>query len=611
MQLHALDVRVRGKGSDRQVQVASRAGSDTPVFTEEVPFDHPFGDKVLEEIRWYLEDYLKYPEESCHEKRAHEAQQEMRKCGRQLFQLVFGSGRAFEYFNAAVRDGLRTCEVVISADDPAVLALPWELMYCDDYQYLAFKLGGLCRSLNMAPVKPITNNTDNCLNVLLVICRPNSASGMDPLCVARRVLDSPEMRLKIQKRCLSFTVLRPPTIVEFVRELDRKRGFYQVVHFDGGGRDCRLEFETDDGEGEWIAADRIGQHLYDCGVRLFLLHASRSAKICESFSSVASQMIRAGAKGVVAMAYKVSAEGACVFMVRLYEELILGNTICSAVASGRRQLHIEDTRTTPTGRRSMQDWMVPVIYQQERYIAHTPRDSTDSTDPYVELRFSQGAPPAGRYGFIGRDYEMHELGLKFRRKNCLVHLMGDEGRGKTELARGWARWLIDTNGVREIAFTDLKKIVGLKEVKKALSESLAIAPFDAIDSETSLRATLQSLRETKYLIVWDGLDHIGEIEDVCSFLVSFLKMLVDGTWWILLISRNPLPWLEEKHRKFTLEDMSESDARVLAKEHLEQEDLGHYVRSGVYMHALTKIGRNPLLLVKEIRNECQILSTVG
>jgi hypothetical protein len=45
------------------IQLSWQHGQSTPRFANTVKFEHPFTQKVLEDLRWYLEDYLSFPYE--------------------------------------------------------------------------------------------------------------------------------------------------------------------------------------------------------------------------------------------------------------------------------------------------------------------------------------------------------------------------------------------------------------------------------------------------------------------------------------------------------------------------------------------------------------------
>jgi len=173
--------------------------------------------------------------------------------------------------------------------------------------------------------------------ILLVISRPFGDQDIPLGTVARPVLEA----LQPLRPGLELEVLRPPTFDALVSRLNARRGFYHLVHFDGHGSfagpagrgpfqfrrregEGHLVFEREDGTPHVVSSEELGQALATCRVPLFVLNACQSAEEGEQdpFSSVASQLVAIGAKGVVAMSYSVYADAAALFMGMFYERLV-------------------------------------------------------------------------------------------------------------------------------------------------------------------------------------------------------------------------------------------------------------------------------------------------
>ncbi|MDJ0705471.1 MAG: hypothetical protein QNJ46_19510 [Leptolyngbyaceae cyanobacterium MO_188.B28] len=115
--------------SEGTLQLSWQRGQAAPRTAPTVPFEHPFDTPVLEEVRWYLEEYLNFPY-GLEPDRARQVEQSFQIWGEQLFELIFRSSEeARTFFQEATRAGLDHCELAVSSDDPAVLNLPWELIY--------------------------------------------------------------------------------------------------------------------------------------------------------------------------------------------------------------------------------------------------------------------------------------------------------------------------------------------------------------------------------------------------------------------------------------------------------------------------------------------------
>jgi hypothetical protein len=269
------------------IQLSWQRGQASPRLSHAVPFEHLFNQQALTDLRWYLEEYLRFPYGLASDNAA-KIEQKLQNWGEQLFELVFRSSeKAREFFQAATYDGLHNCELVITSDDPTVLNLPWELLYSpSDRQFLAPSLAGMSRSLSeyavRAEMSPLPQDK---LNILLVIARPYGEKDIALKTIARPLQDS---LLQIRKQ-VNIKVLRPPSFEEFEQELNRNKGFYHIVHFDGHGDfdpnsqgfqhtlgglgQGVLVFEALDGSPQIITAAQIAQNLADCGVPIFVLNA--------------------------------------------------------------------------------------------------------------------------------------------------------------------------------------------------------------------------------------------------------------------------------------------------------------------------------------------------
>jgi hypothetical protein len=372
------------------IQLSWQQGQSQPRFAPEVNFTHPFDEQAFVDLRWYLEEYLRYPYGIFPENAA-KIESKLQGWGEQLFELVFRSNeQTRQFFQAATYEGLNNCELVVTSDNPEVLNFPWELLYSPiDRQFLAPSLAGMSRSLNEYAIRAEMGQLpQDKLNILLVIARPYEEKDVAFKIIARPLLAA----LSDIKQKVNLKVLRPPSFEQFERELSQHPGFYHIVHFDGHGNfdgakgQGELVFEAHDGSPQIISAAQIAQNLADCRVPIFILNACKSAQEGEeSFSSVATRLVSLGAKGVVAMAYTVYAEAAKHFMGRLYGELAAGKSLSTAVSAGRREILNQKLRPSPKGDKPLQDWLVPVLYQQENYTPFiSPPNTDDDTENYFD-----------------------------------------------------------------------------------------------------------------------------------------------------------------------------------------------------------------------------------
>jgi hypothetical protein len=88
------------------------------------PVAWPLDGDALEDLRWYLEDYLLAPY-GVWEDRGPAVAGRLARWGNEVFGSVFGAGPARDAYQRARDRGL---EVVFRSEVPGLLALPWELM---------------------------------------------------------------------------------------------------------------------------------------------------------------------------------------------------------------------------------------------------------------------------------------------------------------------------------------------------------------------------------------------------------------------------------------------------------------------------------------------------
>jgi tetratricopeptide (TPR) repeat protein len=565
--------------SNNSLQVSWQYGQTALDFSPLIPFDYPFEPETLEKLRWYLEDYLRYPY-GIYPEEAVKIEQQFQVWGQILFELTFCSCKeAWELFRNAVSKGLEQCEIVIVSDNPTFLNLPWELLYSPEHQFLVPRLAGIYRQVKSP--QTITANpvkqSQKQLNILLVIARP-CKEDVGFRTVARPILEA----LKPIGNSVNLKVLRPPTFKQLESELNANRGFYHIVHFDGHGTindkgQGELIFENDFGTRQNISAHPIAQKLANCGVPLFVLNACKSAQEKEeTFSSVATQLILSGAKGVVAMAYSVYAEAVKYFMGELYRQLATGVSLSSAVTSARNVLINKPLRPSPKGNKPLKDWLVPILYQQEDYTLFTPQVRGESCKPQAE---TINVPEEGTYGFVGRDFDLLRLERAFRKNNVCL-LKGLAGIGKTELAIGFAQWLSETQErAGGIFFTSFEYGSGLSSVVNQIGRVLWGSQFSQLLIEEQQIKVLEYLRTHPCLLIWDNFELVAGFPkgnepiltlDERDNLKQFLRDLQGGMSWILITSRHEESWLDCKYQSLFLSELSQPDTEELAEKILQR-----------------------------------------
>jgi len=584
------------------VQVAWQRGNAIPrSYAHPIAFADSLTTEDRKDLRWYLEQYLQFPY-GAERQRAQQVENKMARWGESLFKQVFAKGdedpdpRAF--YQEAVREGLEQCEICISSEDPAFLNTPWELLRdpTPGRGYLAPSLAGLFRQRSGHKIEaPLDQPLGEPFRILLVIARPHGERDIPLGTVARPVLEA----VRPLRPRLQLEVLRPPTFDALVKRLNEQRGFYHLVHFDGhgvfagvGGGSLlqygamagrgHVVFETEDGQPHVVNSQDLGQALATCKVPLFVLNACQSAEesLQDPFSSVAAQLVAVGAKGVVAMSYSVYATAAALFMERFYEQLVEHASLSEAVAAARQRLFTDARRQSVIGPLELRDWLVPTLYQQEvSYIPIPPHvgvAAAEEEPPEGVLRQrAEQVCPEGRFGFVGRDYDILRVERALRQdRTPWVLLTGLGGTGKTELAFGFARWYAETGGCPGGVFaTSFKQKADFGQVVGSIMGYGT--DFSLLPEEQQWQDLVGYLREHPCLLVWDNFETVagypqgadplapGEERDK---LARFLQALRGGRSRVIVTTRKPdESWLGVAYELVEVRGLTNRDAAQLAE----------------------------------------------
>jgi tetratricopeptide (TPR) repeat protein len=535
-------------GGDGQATVLSWPEGGLPEEVSESSLAWPLDGDALEDLRWYLEDYLQAPY-GVWEEHGPAVRDKLAGWGEQVFGSVFADGPArFAYERA--RD--RGLEVLFRSADPGLLGLPWELMR-DGAGPAALGKGGISRSLPTAGGAGTLEVPGGKLRVLMVISRPAGTDDVGYQMVVRPLLE----RLEAVRGEVDLTVLRPPTFDALATAVKRAAEAgepFHVVHFDGhgamlgrpvggggsavGGRPAMmsgpgegvLAFEQPGGGSDLIGASQVAAALADGRVPVVVLNACQSGAVGKELeASVATALLRSGCAAVVAMAYSVYAVAAAEFMAAFYEALFAGDSVGQAVTAGRKRLFARDGRPSPKGDMPLADWLVPVHYMRREVRFPDARTRRPAAAPSLDAALdeiraapAQDAPaqdPLAAVGaFVGRDDLFYQLETAARLQRVVV-LTGPGGTGKTELAKGFARWWRDTGGVDDPrlvfwhSFEPGVASFGLDGVITTLGLQVFGTGFAQLEAPQRLEAIKQLMGQYRVLLVWDNFESVAEMPD--------------------------------------------------------------------------------------------------
>lgn len=546
--------------------------------TRPVPFVSPFSAGEREDLYWYLEDYLVSPY-AAYEDRGTTIAKRLPEWGEQLFRSSLGAAGPVHAAYLKARTS-RCWELWIRSSSSSFLGHPWELLRDPEHSTpLALEV-----ALNRTVPGPAVTSErlpSNRLRVLTVIARPRGVGEIRYGVIVRPLLE----RLETVEGRIELEVLRPPTFAalkECLADAGRKGKPYHILHFDGHGAlaparadgprtgdQVHLLFETARGDSAPVTADHLAALLSQAHTPLLVLNACRSGMMAGGpgpEAAVAVRLLAGGTISVVAMSYSIHAVAAAEFMTAFYEALFSGATTAEAVAAGRRRIHAADRRPSPRGPMPLADWIVPVHYTRGEvsFPELTAEQRGDGASRAIPSpRFPGPLAPDGGM-FFGRDSEF--LALERALRACrVVVIHGLAGTGKTELAKGFARWLHASGGLDASSLVFFHSFQpgaasGLDEAIQAVGLELVGADFGRLEPGPRRQLVVRALHEHRILLIWDNFESIYSLPSLAGTtpplddaarktMKAFLAQVAYGALGAILItSRSPERWLGDVQR---------------------------------------------------------------
>jgi len=537
--------------------------------TADVPVRFSLSQEDQADLRWYLEDYLQYPQEPAPAIAAR-VEGRMAEIGVELFRAVFQADDDARDLWAGLRTRLNEARVEVVTGVAGATAIPWELIRDPKTDTpLALRARAFVRAQPRAAqppaLPPVPQAGAEPIRILLVICRPRAGEDVPFRSVASRILKGLGEEAR---QAFDLEVLRPPTFEQLARVLRaaQARGKpYHIVHFDGHGlyregrtvqeRFSPLTFAEEHGEKHGylafenpalednidpVGGTALGKLLVETGVPVLVLNACRSAHAeaaeapqaagadvhtqVRAFGSLAQEVMDAGVAGVVAMRYNVYVVTAARFVADLYAALVGGQSLGEAVTLGRKQLAADPLRSIAFDPCPLQDWPVPVAYEAAR-IQLFPQPAEEAA-LHIRLEDGGAAPARGdldpeldklrpEAGFYGRDETLLALDRAFDRERVVL-LHAFAGSGKTATAAEFGRWYALTGGVDgPVLFTSFEQYRPLARVLDQLGAVFGPAleragvHWLALEEEARRTVALEVLAQTPVLWIWDNVEPVA------------------------------------------------------------------------------------------------------
>ncbi len=501
---------------------------------------------LMREMHWYLEHFLDYPfhPETVHADHVLDA---LKAWGSQAFNALFDRRDAGEWLSKS--DILQ-----IRSDDAQVLSWPWEALF--DPQagtYLALRYRIERRLNNLADPPALGNLPNDRVNILMVVARPYERD------VRYRSIARPLVELIHSGHLPAHVdILRPPTFDQLRQHLRAHPNYYHLVHFDlhgaygddaGNehnsrhryqGREGRLIFENSVGEPAPKSARDLSVLLHEHAVPCVILNACQAAMLDEhaedAFASVATALLQSGMRSVVAMTYSLCVSGAQVFLPAFYGRLFETGSVAEATLAGRQQMLSNKKRISARGPFPLEDWLLPVLYQQ------VPVDFGFARQSKVEVLESRLPKDVqehrDEYGFIGRDGPILDMERALHRQAPCILIQGLGGVGKTTLAHGFLRWLDQTGGLEDALWFDFREIRTAESVINKIGQGFYGGNFGIAPNKLELLA--RAMEKVRVLMVWDNFEstaHNLPAEDRAE-LSRFLDAIRGTRGKVIMTSRS-------------------------------------------------------------------------
>ena len=516
--------------------------------TAALSFQNPLTTNDHKDIRWYVETYAAHSLGDPDDSEAARIRDQLPVWGKALFDAVFGDPAARRWFNAFQDADDSAKLITVSAEHPAILALPWELLHestAPDGAHLFHEQISIRRRFAGAGQgrQPIKINAKDRLHLLFVISRPVKAGFIDPRADAGAVMDALE---QFAPGRITTEFLYPPTLPALLKRLqEADKPTVDIMHFDGHGRfDTAtgmgyLLFENTRGFQHLVSADRLGDDLYQHGVALAILSACQSATLddqqADPLGSVATGLLAKGVPAVLAMTYSVLVATSEALFGAFYQALVQGRTVGQALDYARE--HINEHPEKFQVRRGsewvwlkLHDWFVPTLYQNvqdEPLLIATAR-------AFVPVKYSGQFPERPKADFFGRYYDLWRIERGFAGAVLRITITGFGGQGKTALALEAGRWLVRTGLFRAAVFVSYAGFQGIDAVAVACNEIGAALYVTLVDTASAT----QALRETPTLVILDNLETLPA--DALQELLDAAKEWSEaGGSRVLLTTRTP------------------------------------------------------------------------
>jgi tetratricopeptide (TPR) repeat protein len=553
-------------------QVIVRLGNE---YTKTLGFESPMTQEDHKDIRWYAETYAALYTADVDDDRAERIVKKLPEWGEKLFNAVFYDIAAqklfFKFYNRITENRL----VTVSAEHPAVLSLPWELL-CIKGKHLFHEDPRIPVRRCLADTKqsPFEVKPKEHLHLLFVVSRPIGESFIDPRSDPQAMLDALKGRSAV-----NVEFLRPATLQNLENRLkDDSKPQVDILHFDGHGafdKEDSLGYLLFMRQGSWtkhlVPAHGLGEILSSAKIPLVILSACQSAAIGdedeaeqEPVGTVAVQLNKAGIPSVIAMTHSVLVNTTRALFSAFYQYLLSGKGTGESLDDARNELYKSPERGERQrgmdGRIILKiyDWFLPALYQSGKDM---PLLTNAKIKPSEDKKCGN-LPELQKAGFFGRSRELWEIEQAFVRGIRRITITGFGGEGKTYLAIEAGNWLHRTGMFERVCFVGYAGYEGIDAASMAVSTLSTVLDESLLNADAAAKA----LEKRPVLMILDNLESLPD--EARQELLDAAKIWSEaGQSRVLLTTRQPdfgheaYPKAGEvSHRYLNLKGLGEEDA---------------------------------------------------
>ena len=468
--------------------------------------------------------------------------------GRDLFTAAVGHEKAREALCGLAAG--RRCERRFSVrvdDDPSdsdvrrarrraeaateLLALPWELLHDGTAWLFQGRNGGAGAAAAAQPQAPAraADRVCRCGSCWSAPARRSTADGSPVGYIDHRASALPLVEaVESLGELVRLTVLHPPTYAALAKALaagDEGEPF-DVVHFDGHGvydRTPRAGRAVLRAARPGTARGRPARWTSSTPTSWPGWSATTGSRWC-SWRPARPRWPRPtrpprwrrgcwtrACPSVVAMTHSVLVETARRFVAQFYADLATGSRVGTAMLAGQRALYDDPARGAipGAGELRLQDWFVPVLYQEER----DPQPVTTLPSRTIqrlaerERRLSLGAlPEPPEHRFQGRSRDLLALERHLHTHPWVV-IRGTGGQGKTTLAVELVRWLVRTRRAERAVFVSVEHHRDPAAVLDTIGRQLVGEGYSVAhhpDLDQALQPVERALRDQATIVLVDN-----------------------------------------------------------------------------------------------------------